>query len=258
MNIDKLKQYVENVIGQYQTGFRWRPDDIGPDADAASLDFLSSILGLPETLERDISGKLSTSIPANHKRSSRYMASLKVPSSRINSTSNIFPFPENFLFDEEVRVVIQISIDNDEERRRMDNCGYGGQIIEKNGVPKYVVYEIPVREVDRDKIGNILNSKRHRPTINFPKMVVEGDSFKVYPRTVKSIVLDYIKVPTVPVWGFTTQNGAPVYDPATSTDLDWPDDLRTEIGNRIIRRIGIKLRDQFLAQYGQVTINDGE
>ena len=66
------------------------------------------------------------------------------------------------------------------------------------------------------------------------------------------IELDYFKTPPAPVWGYTTVNNRPVYDPATSTNFIWDSFALNEVAAAYLALIGVNLKDNELAAFAQM------
>lgn len=106
----------------------------------------------------------------------------------------------------------------------------------------------PITEVAQDKFTIRANSelipiaenpimKRDKPT-----------SFSVLPITTR-VKLEYFKIPTYAVWGFTIVDGRPVYDPLTSIQSSFPEFAHVEIIRRILAKAGVELEKEQIIEY---------
>lgn len=122
--------------------------------------------------------------------------------------------------------------------------------------------------VDNQRWGAVCQHLTKAPSLDDPKLTqfsqdiagpnkttVSQISFKVAPRAVSGVVLDYYIRPTPCVFGYTiapgnVQTGAGdqiIYDPNKSTNLQWPSTVINEFLWRLGERYGLFTRDQFMA-----------
>ena len=59
---------------------------------------------------------------------------------------------------------------------------------------------------------------------------------------------DYLRMPETPVWGYTVVNDQPVYNTATSVQLEWSEIYHLDIANLILQYAANNLRDQLAIQ----------
>lgn len=84
------------------------------------------------------------------------------------------------------------------------------------------------------------------------------NSFKMLPTATTSIVLDYISYPVDVVWGYTRDgNNRKVYSAGTSVQPVWKDAECREITERMMKKLGVPLKDGDLQNFGQSIINAG-
>tara|TARA_R110000803_G_scaffold16197_6_gene44482 strand:+ start:4021 stop:4746 length:726 start_codon:yes stop_codon:yes gene_type:complete len=87
--------------------------------------------------------------------------------------------------------------------------------------------------------SNIVAPTQKRAIGNF-----HSDYIRIEPKALISLVtLTYVRNPTTPIWGYTTVNGRPVYDAASSTDIDAPESAMNEIAMIVLEFLGISIRD---------------
>ena len=76
--------------------------------------------------------------------------------------------------------------------------------------------------------------------------------WKIWPASLRSVLVSYYKLPENVVWGFTeNNNGRPVYNPETSVQPKWDDLSNEEILARCCTPLGISFQSQQLVQFGQ-------
>lgn len=121
----------------------------------------------------------------------------------------------------------------------------------------------PVEEIINTKeLGDRLSSHLVEPTVTSPICIQKGngplgggvnDNYPeidliVYPTTITSVKIDYLRRPQVPVFGVSIVGGRnETFDEATSNDLEWPDTAINQIIFRAARYLSIPLKDEFLA-----------
>lgn len=124
-----------------------------------------------------------------------------------------------------------------------------------------------IRRITEDKLAETLSDPIDPPTITDPIYTEIGDTYKVYPNTVTSIRIGYIKNPNTMVWAYKIVGGVPVYqetaDPAAipttgSVQPEWNDKDLEDIIYRAIGIIGISLKDGDLQRAAQTIKTQGE
>lgn len=121
-----------------------------------------------------------------------------------------------------------------------------------------------IRRITSDKLSNYLSDPIDPPTLTEPIYIEMGDTYKIYPNTVTSIKISYIRIPADMRWGYTgnlVYNSTP-YDPVTaptgSTQPEWNDKDLEDIIYRAIGIIGINLKDNDLRTAAQIVKQQGE
>lgn len=125
----------------------------------------------------------------------------------------------------------------------------------KNGVE-----EVNVTKISSSKWAACLSSETKRPSLQKPKITASDGVFKVAPRKISVIVLDYYVRPTDAVFAYTTaepnvQTGSGdqiIYDKKKSIPLQWDSTLINEFLWRLAVRFGITTKDQFLTQFADM------
>lgn len=112
-----------------------------------------------------------------------------------------------------------------------------------------------IRRVTQDKIVELLSDPIDPPTSTDPIYTEIGNTYKVYPNTVTSIKIAYIKTPADMKWAYT---GSLVYDVANSVQPEWNDKDLEDIIYRAVGIIGINLKDGDLQRAAQLVKNQGE
>lgn len=117
---------------------------------------------------------------------------------------------------------------------------------------------ILVQEVSEDQIAELNNSLIRPPTTQYPKFVLHANGINVYPTSITSIKLSYVKKPTDPIWNYTTSNDVAVYaatggEVGDGNSVDFSTGVTThlEICFMILSALGVNLSALELAQYAE-------
>lgn len=115
-----------------------------------------------------------------------------------------------------------------------------------------------VQEVTEDQIIELNDSLIRPPNTDFPKFVIHSNGLNVYPTSITSIKLSYVKKPTDPVWNYTMVNDEPVYAASggvvgdgNSVDFSTGPTTHLEICNMLLSAIGVHLSMPEIAQYAE-------
>lgn len=109
----------------------------------------------------------------------------------------------------------------------------------------------PITIVNRDEMNQVRIDPIAFPTEDYPYGTIDGNTILVYPSSIDRIDLTYLRRPTQPVWGYTIVNDEAIYNPATSTQLEWKEMYHIDIARFILSYIGINFRDQELLTYAE-------
>lgn len=111
------------------------------------------------------------------------------------------------------------------------------------------------KKVDYDKVANYLNSTIDLPTTTNPIFVELPDSFQVYPSTATQNQLTYLGEPNTVIWNYSLVNGRPVYNSVGTVDYQWDTTELFRLTSRVLKYMGIAIRDGELAQAANEMIN---
>lgn len=119
------------------------------------------------------------------------------------------------------------------------------------------VEEVNIIKISSSKWAACLSSVTKKPTLQKPKITQILNGFKVAPRKIPVVVLDYYVKPTDAVFAYTTsepnvQTGSGdqiIYNPTASVPLQWGSNLINEFLWRLAERFGITTKNAFLTQY---------
>jgi hypothetical protein len=112
-----------------------------------------------------------------------------------------------------------------------------------------------VDRVEKSKLSYLLSSPVTAPSTTFPIYYITGENINVNPNTLSSISMDYISIPSDPVWNSTADsNGALTYTATGSTDFTLHSSSEVDLVLGILRYTGVIIKDPSVIQaIGQET-----
>tara|TARA_R100001594_G_scaffold97128_1_gene131326 strand:- start:9 stop:710 length:702 start_codon:yes stop_codon:yes gene_type:complete len=112
-----------------------------------------------------------------------------------------------------------------------------------------------IERVEKAKLSFLLSSPLTTPSTTFPIYYVTGTTLTVNPSTIASVDVNYVSVPTSPVWNYTTDdNGAFTYTATGSTDFGLHPSSEVDLILGILRYAGVIIKDPSVIQtIGQET-----
>jgi hypothetical protein len=115
-----------------------------------------------------------------------------------------------------------------------------------------------IRYCPQDRFDAFYNSAID-PVATNPFFLVEATGFRVYPITLGSIKLSYVKKHPAIVWNSTLDgNGRPVYTSSGSAHPLWSDADMMQVIARALRMVGVNLQDNQVNQYALEVKNQGQ
>lgn len=115
-----------------------------------------------------------------------------------------------------------------------------------------------IAEATEDEIIELNNSAITPPSTMFPKFVMHSDGFHIYPTSITSIKLSYIRKPEIPIWAYTISNNQEVYDAGNSQDFELSETTHLEIVMQILQMSGVNLNMLQVTQYAQAMEAQGK
>lgn len=95
-----------------------------------------------------------------------------------------------------------------------------------------------------------------KPSYKKPIMTQYNQGFKIMPRGIAYVTLDYLKVPRKCVFAYTLDvDDNIIYDQANSVQLEWPRSKAVEILSRLIVRYGLYVGNEMMIATGKSDIN---
>ncbi len=105
--------------------------------------------------------------------------------------------------------------------------------------------EAPAQKLDNARWGAAADHKLLKPTMQKPAVTQINGLIKIVPRGLGIVILDYFRLPAIPLFAYTTVPGsdAILYDLANSNQLDWPDLVQNEILARVKKKYASATRN---------------
>lgn len=107
--------------------------------------------------------------------------------------------------------------------------------------------------VNNDELSKRLKSQLKKVTRDWPIATSGGNgTFQMYPQLPNTAIFTYLSLPVKPVYGYTrtgTQGRNLVYDPGTSTQMQWNESYFSKIIEGAIVYLGLNLGDASLVQF---------
>lgn len=112
-----------------------------------------------------------------------------------------------------------------------------------------------VKMVNEDELSNRLNSQIDPVSLSNPVgEVIQLRKIQLYPKANNYVgTVSYMRKPIKPVYGYSVVGGRTiVYDPATSTQLEWRESDVNMVLLKALSSIGINLSDAEVSQFAEV------
>jgi hypothetical protein len=150
--------------------------------------------------------------------------------------------------------------------------------VNKNGVANIpsdyahvssILYEIRkgtnVKNIIVEPLGNAqFNARRTsailEPAFDCPVCTFRNGIIQFAPINLRFVAFDYLRKPTTPVYGYTViaAEEMDVYNPATSTELEWPEDCHSDIVNDVVAYAADALRMQDIKASAEARKRSGQ
>jgi hypothetical protein len=134
--------------------------------------------------------------------------------------------------------------------------GYKTSVNNSGGIGSTLKY-VPIEIVDSQFEYYRLSSQIVNPTRTTPMCVFKGSFIQFYPNNIGPVFFPYLREPRQALWDYTIVNGRPVYNAATSVDLEWPDVNINAIIALACSYIGISIQSDVISQYASQTYQTG-
>ena len=106
-----------------------------------------------------------------------------------------------------------------------------------------------VDRVEKSKLSYLLSSSITAPSTTFPVYYITGTNINVNPSTLSSVSMDYISIPSDPVWNSEADsNGALTYTATGSTDFTLHSSSEVDLVLGILSYAGVIIKDPSVIQ----------
>jgi hypothetical protein len=110
-----------------------------------------------------------------------------------------------------------------------------------------------VEQVKKTELSYLTSNKLTAPSTSYPVYYAEGDSIKIFPTSITSAKIDYIKKPSDPVWAYTGGGtSAYAYSSGSSTDFELHPSEEVMLVTKILAYAGVIINDPTVIQTAQV------
>lgn len=113
---------------------------------------------------------------------------------------------------------------------------------------------INIQEVNKSDLSYINASKLTAPSASYPVYYREGSNIKIFPTTISSASMDYVKIPADPLWNYSSGvNGSYSFNstthntnPSVNFELHESDEVNLVI--KILAYTGVLIKDPAIVQ----------
>jgi hypothetical protein len=106
--------------------------------------------------------------------------------------------------------------------------------------------EVEPINYNEHKLRNL--SALTKPTLKRPVYINQNNKINIYPNTISSVFLSYIKVPEKPNWGYVVVGDKPLYNANDSTNFELHPIEESELVYRILILSGVAIEKPGLTQ----------
>ena len=231
IDVNELYEFVKFVANKEQSGYI-KPDEFNLVADRAQMQFF---------MER-------------YNNPAEYQPGRPIPRVAFQQSQKVSDDLRIFVTSEDVSSGDDISALNDD---------YVHLVSLRTTTDRHV------KLLDDAELGHVLNSALTPPSSTYPVAYIVDDQINIVPNTT-TCTITYLRRPAKPEWVYfqdadgnpTDATGInpltyPVYDEASSTNLEFPDETFNEIAIRILSFVGINLRENQLSQFAELKKQQG-
>lgn len=231
INVNNLKDTVETLWLRKKQSGSFTPQEFNLAISAASKEMFSKRYGFLSQKMRNPASRTGWESEQKIRDDMHYL--LEREYKTVNSMGQA-DYPEEYVHISSLRYRYYVNID----------C----PATEDPGlVPQFINIDI----LSDGRLAERLSAPdRYKPTKKHPIAQLFGDEYiQVYPTDLQRIEVNYLRMPITPVWGYTGTGNSKTYDPTTSTDFDWPEQVEMELALIVLRNMGIAIREQEITQY---------
>lgn len=245
-NVDRFRSFVLFIIKKSQAGGNPRPSDFNIVLERAFMQEIMKRYGNPHDY-----------VPGQPIPRMAWQINQKITDDlRFLLEERTFILVDGVLTLPDGTTVLDINGSIAPEYLHFSSLGYNHILPDDDG--NLVQREVDIRPLKDAEFRTATASHLAPPTTRFPICKFTSTSIKVRPKTLQKVELSYLKVPTTPIWAFTTVSNRPVYDAANSVDIDAPADMINDIAMSLLDFLGISIRESSIVQYAKSWKQTGE
>lgn len=110
-----------------------------------------------------------------------------------------------------------------------------------------------VEQVKKTELSYLNSNKLTAPSASYPVYYSEGENIKIFPTSITSAKIDYIKTPVDPVWAYTGGgSSAYAYSSGSSVDFELHPSEEVMLVTKILAYAGVIVNDPTVIQTAQV------
>tara|TARA_R110000787_G_scaffold66432_7_gene149232 strand:- start:220 stop:909 length:690 start_codon:yes stop_codon:yes gene_type:complete len=108
--------------------------------------------------------------------------------------------------------------------------------------------QVEIEEVNYNEYKHMRLAPLTKPTLTRPVYVNSTSGLNIYPSTITSIDMSYVKKPTTPNWAYVVVNDKTLYNANVSVDFELHSSEESELVYRILAYAGISIKKPELVQ----------
>jgi len=108
--------------------------------------------------------------------------------------------------------------------------------------------QVEIEEVNYNEYKHMQLAPLTKPTLTRPVYVNSTSSLNIYPSTITSIDMLYVKKPTTPNWAYVVVNDKTLYNANVSVDFELHSSEESELVYRILAYAGVSIKKPELTQ----------
>jgi hypothetical protein len=109
-----------------------------------------------------------------------------------------------------------------------------------------------IEKIKKSEYTFYSSSKLTAPTAEYPVYYFDNGLFNILPQSVTNPVIDYIRKPVDPIWGYTPgANASYTYSALASTDFELHPSDETDLVIKILALAGVVIKDPTVIQVAQ-------
>tara|TARA_R100000664_G_C2749112_1_gene136506 strand:- start:258 stop:1031 length:774 start_codon:yes stop_codon:yes gene_type:complete len=248
ISVNELYRFVQFVANKEQSGFI-KPSEFNLAVDRAQMQFFMERYGNPAEYQP---GRPIPRVAYNQTQKVSDDLRKFIKRSAIPVDVNgIMQYPEDYLhFSSATYHFVEQPVSTETPDDNCDDCpGSGTSTVTIGEITNHTV---TVRPVDDSELSYLLQSSIVRPDEKNPVLTFYQEGVQYHPKNLGAVDFVYLRRPIKPEWSFNlNSNGRPEYDPVSSVDLEWPEQVFNEIAVRILSFVGVNLREGELTQYSE-------